>query len=250
MTSCEAEKSVEATFDAVNRGLVWSVGDTLNSTPVLAQMRRTSGRAVTVGRTRGSSLGLEKRSQSWYAAADDARVDLHGSPDPEHVAMPCYVVGLRDNLVDPVGAETPSENDNETEGEDAEKNGTLEGWKPETHQSRKRQNVYDRVGDDCERGLCPELSAKYKRERPGHLHQWWSFVNTVVTIIEVPVIPRRSGMVSMAFYCYMSGGYLHALRPEDNQKDWHKRHNQRNGPLCEAPEPGVERCDPKVRHED
>ena len=54
---------------------------------------------------------LEQRLEPWNAAANDAQLDLDRRPQPYLEAVPCDIVRLLDNVVDPVDADAAGGDD-------------------------------------------------------------------------------------------------------------------------------------------
>lgn len=78
-----------------------------------------------LGRLAGPSLIIDERLEPWDTAADDAEMDLDGGPDPEVEALPCRVEGPLNDVVDPVGAHTAGDADEETEAEEDDEGDAL-----------------------------------------------------------------------------------------------------------------------------
>lgn len=75
-------------------------------------------RAVAIlGSLGASTCWEEQRFQGRDAAADDADVGLDGGPDPDLVALPGCVVGFEEGVVDPVGSERASDDDDTSDAE-------------------------------------------------------------------------------------------------------------------------------------
>jgi len=99
---------------------------------------------------------LDQRLEPGHASADDSQVDLDGRPDPEMQSLPGGVVCFIDDVVDPEGAQTAGDADEQTEAEEDDEGDALGERQSCLEQRPERQRPHDEVGQDRHDGLEEE----------------------------------------------------------------------------------------------
>lgn len=125
---------------------------------------------------------LEQRLEPRNATADETQLDLDRGPQPQLEAVPCDVVCLLQDVVNPVYTDAAGEDDDEAEAEEGDQREPLRERQLGVVERRQRERPYEKIKESGNGGMRDQRRC---------------FVDAIVRVfVEVPVAVDRT-VVSM-----------------------------------------------------